>query len=86
MEHNVITTPMLMIEHVFAGPLLLRLNLYSGKVRAFHRDHSISSHSEPALNQSLIRWHKDFWNLLVSNAEMESLGFFIFYFYPYQQL
>lgn len=53
----------IMFEYLH-GPLLLRLNLYSGKVRAFHRDHSISSHSEPALNQSLIRWHKDFWNLL----------------------
>ncbi|XP_051876124.1 uncharacterized protein LOC127572668 [Pristis pectinata] len=46
------------------GPSLLHLNLYSGRVRAFHRDHPLSSSSELALNQSLIRWHKDFWKLL----------------------
>uniref|UniRef100_UPI00398F4919 uncharacterized protein n=1 Tax=Pristiophorus japonicus TaxID=55135 RepID=UPI00398F4919 len=46
------------------GPLLMHLNYYSGRVRAFHRHHPITSSSEIALNQSLIRWHKDFWKLL----------------------
>ncbi|XP_038661519.1 uncharacterized protein LOC119970645 isoform X1 [Scyliorhinus canicula] len=46
------------------GPLLLHLNYYSGRVRTFHGYHPITSNSEVALNQSLIRWHKDFRKLL----------------------
>ncbi|XP_067838741.1 uncharacterized protein [Heptranchias perlo] len=46
------------------GPLLMHLNYYSGRVWAFHGYHPITSSSEAALNQSLIRWHKDFWKLL----------------------
>ncbi|XP_072452083.1 uncharacterized protein [Chiloscyllium punctatum] len=46
------------------GPLLLHLNYYSGRVRTFHGQHPIARNSEVALNQSLIRWHKDFWKLL----------------------
>ncbi|XP_048382230.2 uncharacterized protein LOC125450280 [Stegostoma tigrinum] len=46
------------------GPLQLHLNYYSGRVRTFHGYHRIARSSEVALNQSLIRWHKDFWKLL----------------------
>ncbi|XP_041041190.1 uncharacterized protein LOC121276709 [Carcharodon carcharias] len=46
------------------GPLLLHLNYYNGRVRTFHGYHPIISSSEVALNQSLIKWHKDFWKLL----------------------
>ncbi|GCB74205.1 hypothetical protein scyTo_0003293 [Scyliorhinus torazame] len=46
------------------GPLLLHLNYYSGRVRTFHGYHPITCNSEVALNQSLIRWHKDFRKLL----------------------
>ncbi|XP_072904301.1 uncharacterized protein [Hemitrygon akajei] len=53
----------IMFEYLH-GPLLLNLNLYSARVRAFHRDHPLSSTSELVLNQSLVRWHKDFWKLL----------------------
>ncbi|XP_069755747.1 uncharacterized protein [Narcine bancroftii] len=46
------------------GTLLSHLNLFCERVRAFHRNHPILSSSELALNQSLIRWHKDFRKLL----------------------
>ncbi|XP_062905410.1 uncharacterized protein LOC134347149 [Mobula hypostoma] len=57
------TAVFIMFEYLH-GPLLLNLNLYSGRVRTFHRNHPVSSTSELVLNQSLVRWHKDFWKLL----------------------
>ncbi|KAK6494750.1 hypothetical protein HHUSO_G1371 [Huso huso] len=46
------------------GPLLLSLHHYTDKVRAFSGNHPILSRSESSVNESVMRWHKDYWKLL----------------------
>ncbi|XP_039614569.1 uncharacterized protein LOC120532553 isoform X2 [Polypterus senegalus] len=46
------------------GPLLLSLHHYTFKVRSFFARHSVIRTSQPALNDSVMRWHKEFWKLL----------------------